>query len=279
MTTGQDGAGDGDVGGLSWLTNAAQNTVRSAATPAGTPSAAEAGSGNDWLAAAKSSGHTKLKPNQGATGARRASNGNAAPAGWMSSGKLGLPTGSDSDEDGGGGPVTAIAGKPKKGKQTGEAASGPGGWLSSGALGVPAEDAGDEDGDGDGGGDGRAVMVTMDTQTEDDIEAVTERGDAPKLPPWAKPWTPPPKPEALPDDTPEAPSEKEVSWPSSMTLPTLHTMDFRGKTTWLQCASGNSQVHHFFQPLLRRTTQSFVSLPDHKLSRQEQRKRRVLPGS
>eukprot|EP00752_Nemacystus_decipiens_P003979 g3644.t1 len=213
VTTGQGHADEGSSGGLSWLTNVAQDTVPPTATPTGASSAAEAGSGNDWLAAAKSSGQAKLKPTQGAIGVRRASNGTAAPAGWMSSGKLGLPSGGDSDEDGGGGSGAAVPGKSKKSKQIREAAvsaaSGPGGWLSSGALGAPTEDESDEDGDGDGGGHGRAVMVTMDTQTEDDIEAVTERGDAPKLPPWAKPWTPPPKPEVAPDDPPEESSEKE----------------------------------------------------------------------
>eukprot|EP00752_Nemacystus_decipiens_P017433 g15627.t1 len=212
VTTGQDHADEGGGGGLSWLTNVAQDTVPPTATPTGASSAAEAGSGNDWLAAAKSSGQAKLKPTQGAIGVRRASNGTAAPAGWMSSGKLGLPSGGDSDEDGGGG-SDATATKANKRKRSrarpSSSVGGPAGWLSSGALGAPTEDESDEDGDGDGGGHGRAVMVTMDTQTEDDIEAVTERGDAPKLPPWAKPWTPPPKPEVAPDDPPEESSEKE----------------------------------------------------------------------
>eukprot|EP00903_Cladosiphon_okamuranus_P006527 g6378.t1 len=209
VTTAQ-GDNGGDDGGMSWLTSAVQNTAHPAKPPAGASSAAEAASGNDWLAAAASSGQPKLKPTQGATGARRASSGNAATAGWMSSGKLGLPAGSDSDEDGA---ATAVTSNSKKGKQTKEAAvsaaSGAGGWLGSGALGVPVGDESDEDGDGDGGGDGRPVMTAMETQTEDDIEAVTARGDTSKLPPWAKPWTPPPKPEVVPDGPPEEPPEKE----------------------------------------------------------------------
>lgn len=227
VTTGQKDVGEGDGGGLSWLTEAAGDPAHPAATPVGTPPAAEVDSGNDWLAAAKSTCQAKLKPTQSAIGNRRASNGNAAPAGWMSSGKLGLPAGSDSDEDGGSGSVAAVgaAAKPRKGKQVRDAAAsvagGAGGWLGSAALGVPAEDESDGDGDVEDSGDGRAVMATTETQTEEDIAAVTERGDAPKLPPWAKPWTPPAKPEVVPDDAPEAPSEKEVRLPSKIILSKL----------------------------------------------------------
>ncbi|CAN0572191.1 unnamed protein product, partial [Ectocarpus sp. 12 AP-2014] len=78
-------------------------------------------------------------------------------------------------------------------------ASGPEGWLSSGALGVPEEERDDDD-DG-GGGDGQPILVTMETQTEDDIEGVTERGNVSKLPPWAKPYVPPPKDDVVPKST------------------------------------------------------------------------------
>lgn len=195
---------------------------------AATSSSAAANSpveGDDWLAIAKSSSQTKRKSLSGPAAGRSKAAAPAAPGGWMSSGKLGLSTGDESDEknvDKAGGLATTTAKPKKKKKQTkgpsSAAAGGPGGWLGSGALGVPTEDdEDDEDGGGDGGvgsDDGRGVAVTIETQTEDDIEAVTERGaaekaSATKLPPWAKPWTPPPKPEVVP----EAPAEKEVIQP------------------------------------------------------------------
>ena len=178
-----DGNGDGDGGGLSWLTQAAGSPAPS----------------------------TRHKSPQSTVASKKS---NATPTGggggWMSSGKFGLPIEDDSDRDGDGGPK-----KPKKGKQAGgavSAASGPGGWLGSGALGAPTGEESDEDDDGGGDG-GRAVMVTTETQTEDDIEEVTKNGGARKLPPWAKPWTPPPKPEVVPDAAPEVPPEKEVNAP------------------------------------------------------------------
>ena len=215
-TDGGDGNGNGDGGGLSWLTNVGGSPVPTAA-PIGKSSTSEDNAGNDWLAAATSSGQTKNKPPQSAAASKRGSptpTSDSGGGGWMSSGKLGLPTGDDSDEDGENGPVAAAA-KPKKGKQTGggvSAASGPGGWLGSGGLGIPAEEESDEDDGGGGGGGGRAVMVTMETQTEDDIEEVTKNGGTRKLPPWAKPWTPPPKPEVVPDPVPEPSIEKGVRW-------------------------------------------------------------------
>ena len=192
--------------------------------------------GDDWLALAKSSGQAKRKSPPSPTARHSVV---ASPGGWMSSGKLGLPTDDDSDEGaagkpgGGGGSTGAAPAKPKKHKkragQSSPTAGGPAGWLSSGALGIPAEDESDDDdgdGDGDGGGGGgsddrRGVGVTIETQTEDDIQAVTDQGaikkeTAPKLPPWAKPWTPPPKPEVVPETAPEVTSaagggtEKEV---------------------------------------------------------------------
>ncbi len=180
--------------------------------------------GDDWLAVATSSGQAKRKSPPGPSARPLVAAAPATQGGWMSAGKLGLPTGDDSDEDGagkiGGGGSTAVAvATPKKKKKTGPSsptAGGPGGWLGSGALGVPVEDDNDEDSRDGGGGDdsGRGAAVTIETQTEDDIGAVTERGavekgDAPKLPPWAKPWTPPPKPEVVPDAKPE-----EASAPS-----------------------------------------------------------------
>lgn len=190
--------------------------------------------GGDWLVVARTSGQNKRKSSPDPS-ARSAAAALATQGGWMSSGKLGLSTRDDSDDDVGGrmrsgGSTAAAASAPKKKRKHGASsptASGPGGWLSSGVLGVPvddnsSEDRGDGVGDGGGGNDyGRGIGVTVETQTEDDIKAVTEegtieKGNAPKLPPWAKPWTPPPKPEVIPNTNSEmasAPSggtEKEV---------------------------------------------------------------------
>lgn len=192
--------------------------------------------GDDWLAIAKSSGQAKPLHNPAA----RRSVAVPAPGGWMSSGKLGLSTEDGSDEDvagktSGGGGSGSSGGNPiptkkkKKKEQLSVSASGPGGWLSSGALGVAVEDESDDDDDDDGGGpgggdageNGRGVAVTIETQTEEDIESITKRGatekaNVPKLPPWAKPYVPPPKPETEPDAAPGKASapreevEKEV---------------------------------------------------------------------
>ena len=156
----------------------------------------------------------------------------------MSSGKLGISTEDDSDQDDTGklgGPSASGTSKSKKKekkkekkKKTVEAAVS-GGWLGSGALGLPAGDESDSDEEESDGGGGQGVGVTIETQTEDDIEAVTEGGaiekdNAPKLPPWAKAWTPPPKPEVVPDAAPEvtsAPAEeadKQVIMPVCLIL-------------------------------------------------------------
>lgn len=199
---------DGDKGGLSWLTDAAGNTGPAAATPTGASSAAEPESEGDWLSVAKSSVRTLSKSRVVGPAANAALS--AAPGGWMSSGKLGVSTEDDSDQDDTG-KVGRGSAKSKKKRQAREAASTAsvsGGWLGSGGLGIPAEDeSGDEDEESHGGG-GHGVGVTIETQTEDDIEAAIEggaieKGDAPKLPPWAKPWVPPPKPEVVPDAVPE----------------------------------------------------------------------------
>lgn len=210
------GGGDGGDVGLSWLTNVAESQAPATAKPTGASSPAERESGSDWLSVAKSSGQSQSKPRVTAPAANPAAS--AAPGGWMSSGKVGIWTVDDSDQDDpgkvGGGSAAATA-KNKKKKQAGEAtsaASVPGGWLGTGALGVPTEDEryGDDD-RSDGGGHG--VGVTIETQTADDIEAVTkgraiEKENAPTLPPWAKRWVPPPKPEVVPDAAPEVASEE-----------------------------------------------------------------------
>ncbi|CAM9451765.1 unnamed protein product, partial [Hapterophycus canaliculatus] len=176
----------GDGGGLDWLTQVAgkdtASAINNAAPSTAGMDAGKADVGVDWLAAARSS-----KPNNKTAAVNRASITEAAPSGWMSSGKLGLSAGNDSDED------RTDSTKAKKQKETRgsvRAAGMPGGWLSSGALGAPAEDSGGEDG-ADGGNAERAVMVTTGTQTEDDIESATKAENGPKLPPWAKPWVPP----------------------------------------------------------------------------------------
>lgn len=179
---------------------------------------AEADGGlEDWLSVAKASGQKKNKPQANAPPAKRAA-APAVPAGWMSSGKLGLPA-DDDDEDFAGKPsegegsAAAAAGassrkKRKKARGSVSNASGPGGWLTSGALGV--EPRGESDDDDDDAGDGqptaRGEGITIETQTEDDIEAVTKSGvvekvGESKLPPWAKPHVPPPKTEKV-EDTP-----------------------------------------------------------------------------
>ena len=233
---GTDEQGDSNgEGGLDWLTSVATGNSTASVTSAQAtePSAAPAVNGSaieddDWLAVAKSTSQASRHKSHNSSPATRSSAAAApaAPGGWMSSGKLGLPTGGGSDEgDAGetGDGSTNTKNRKKQPRKAASSAGGPTGWLGSGALGVPAEDGSDEEdvGDGDGGGgggngDGRGVGVTIETQTEDDIQAVTEKGaiekdKAPKLPPWAKPWVPPPKPEVEPDDTPEvtsAPAEE-----------------------------------------------------------------------
>lgn len=245
VATGQGDNGDG--GGLSWLTQAAGDPAPSAtAALTGTSSAAEADSGNDWLTIAQSSGKKKTISTPSATAAKGAVGGSAAPGGWMSSGKLGVPTGDDSDDDdaGKGAATTAKSKKKNRAKGAVSAASGPGGWLNSGALGVPTEDDSDEDG---GDGSIQPMLVTIETQTEDDIDAITERGSAPALPPWAKRWTPKPQPEDVPDAAPEPASQKEVSWVRGRSHPLdiisryqrcsaipvrMHFCDFRVLSHW-----------------------------------------------
>lgn len=227
------GPGDEDGGGgLSWLTQAAGSSGSGTTAPAASSSVPvdsgndglEAGGGlDDWLNVAKSSGQTKRK--SVATVAAPAATG-----GWMSLGKLGISTEDYSDQDdagktgGGGSAVTKLKKKKKQAAQTSADTSGPGGWLSSGALGAPAEDeSGDED---SGGGEtDRGVGVTIETQTEEDIEAVTKggttgKGNAPKLPPWAKPYVPPPKPEVVPVPPPEANSAPQGA-PETQVLATV----------------------------------------------------------
>ncbi|CAM9447366.1 unnamed protein product [Ectocarpus sp. 8 AP-2014] len=232
----QDGEASGGSDGLSWLTQAADSHKPSAAA-SGIPSTAgvdssEGDAGADWLAVAKSSGQAKRSP-----AVKRPSVGAAAPGGWMSSGKLGLSTGDGSDDDQAG--KTSGSGgvaKPKKKKKARGSVSGtggPGGWLSSGALGVPAKDESDEEEGSGGDNDRRGAAVTIETQTDDDIEAATrgaaEKGNTRKLPPWAKPYVPPdPIPEVVPDTAAEPTIEKQELEPAGS----------GGVPSWLAAVAG-----------------------------------------
>ena len=227
MTTGQE---DGNGGSLAFLTETVGDPARTTTAPT-TSSAAEVDldGGKDWSAVANSNSETKRKLRVNASTAT----GNAAPAspappaspsGWTSSRTVAISTEDDSGQEnickaGAGASATSTAAtrKPTKWKQAGvfeSAASRIGGWLRPRGLGVPTEDENDHD-EG-GGGDFQGVRVTIETQTDDDVRAVTqgmaiEEGDGSKLPPGAKPWVPSPKRQVAPDPAPEvksAPSEE-----------------------------------------------------------------------
>lgn len=218
--TANTGDSDSGGGGLSWLTSVAEQPASGTSAPTATSpgadgAAAIGGDPDDWLAAATSSGQTKRKKNVTATAAK-GSAAPAAPGGWLSSGKLGVSTkdGSDSDEDDatGRGAAAATKGKKrKKARRSASAASGAEGWLASGTLGAPAEDESDDEEDSDGGRR-KAILVSAETQTDDDIQAIVERGVVPKLPPWAKPYVPPRKPEEVPAVAAEEAVKEDVSW-------------------------------------------------------------------
>lgn len=216
-------------GGLGWLTNVAagNSTPLAASARASTPSSAPAAKsesddvqGDDWLTVAKSTGQTKRTSHNGPDTRSSVAAPSAAPGGWMSSGKLGAPTGNGSDENDTGRTGGGSTKKKKPTRRSSSSMGGAAGWLGSGALGVPTEDESDKDdvgaGSGGGGDGSRGVGVTIETQTEDDIEAVTkggatESGNAPKLPPWAKPWVPSAEPKVVIDIPPEvttAPTEE-----------------------------------------------------------------------
>lgn len=247
-TTGQ-GTGDGDGGGLSWLTSVAERPGSGPSARADTSSANGVGAGgadpDDWLSVAQSSGQTKRKQNVTATGAKGGA-APAAPGGWLSSGNLGVSTkgSSDSDDDVAGGGAATATTKRKKRKQargSASAVSGPVGWLASGALGAPAEDESDDDGEGSDGRN-KPILVTVETQTDNDIEAIVERGDVPKLPPWAKPYAPPPKPEPVPDVAAEVAvtAQEDVSSKDTL-LPRPVTL--RDHECWSVIAARNPFLH------------------------------------
>lgn len=225
---------------MNWLAQAASGStvagVPKPAKPKHSPPEVPAAAGDvgggkgglSWLSAATQSGgeQARSKPRRTSTVKPNGATPAAAPGGWMTSGKLGVSTEDDGDENNdpngskGGGAGGAAVGRKKasraskkKGKVSVPAASGPGGWLAAGSLGVPVDEESDEQEEGGGNG-GRAVMVTAETQTEEDIEGIVKRGDAPKLPPWAKVWVPP-VPEVVKaveaEDGKAAGDEKDVS--------------------------------------------------------------------
>lgn len=195
--------------------------------------ATSSGGGLDWLTAATADGQAKPKPRRASLKpGRKASITAISAGGWLTSGKLGVSTEDDSDRDVGDASGSGSRGKTgasttKKEKKNVAAvstaaavASAPGGWLASGTLGIPADDESDQNVDSVGGDgeNGRRTMVSGETQTEDNIEAIVKRGLEPKLPPWAKRWTPPPEPEVVPNAAPEqssvggGDSQKEVTY-------------------------------------------------------------------
>ncbi|CAM9687327.1 unnamed protein product [Scytosiphon promiscuus] len=226
-----EAAGNAEAGEeVDWLGAALQGT--SLAVGSSKPAAEKAGTidvqqgGDDWLAIAKSTNHKKRESKSRSTVDPPAAA--SAASGWMSSGKLGLPAGDDSEED-----VASKIGvsgstdrrssrgrttskKKKKTGQTSPTTSGPAGWLSAGALGIPTEDESDDNSAGSSRGGGvsdrvKGQAVTIETQTEEDIATITKGGvvekpNSPKLPPWAKPWVPPAEPEAAPDPAPDTSS-------------------------------------------------------------------------
>lgn len=215
--------GDSNGGGISWVTETAGDPNKATTPPTGTSSNAEVDSdpGNDWLAAAASNDQTKQKPRVAASTAEATASSPAAPGGWMLTRTVGVSTEDGSAQNNAGkagagasAVNNAAATKPRKwkGRVFASAARRIGGWLSPRALGVPTGDESvDRDDDEGGDGDFQGVRVTIETQTDDDIEAVTERwatekGGGSKLPPWAKPWVPSPKHQVVPDPAPEATS-------------------------------------------------------------------------
>lgn len=271
------------------------------ATPARSPASGAAGAavsdasggggGLDWLTAAKAGAQAGVggaKTRRGSLKeARKASVSATAPGGWMTSGKLGVSTEDASDDDAAGGVKVDNGGTKKRGAResgkkaikegksaggAGEAApaasSGAGGWLASGKLGVKLDDEESDQGDAvDRGDTSCPVMVSLETQTENDIEGIVKRENEPKLPPWAKRWTPPaPEPEEVPPEpTPEAAdgrgSAKEVHIVSSKKMQLVKRTRYRMTAMrfafWIEC-----MVDHRFRVCKSRTTQPRFLRPD-----------------
>lgn len=214
-----DDKGDDGSGGLDWLAQAAIGSTARPATdkleaPPATAATSQSGEtptedgGLSWLTAAITPGGAQTKttrvddtaPYTNTVKRKKSSTAAAVSGGWMTSVKLGLGSGEGGMEDNdavGKSTEDSAQGqnKPKKAKKDSPSvsASGPGGWLVSGGHEMFLDRESDVDDLEDGGG-GSQAAVTVETQTEDDIEGIVKKAAAPKLPPWAKPWTPPPPP-------------------------------------------------------------------------------------
>lgn len=193
---GRDGGGHvgSDGGRLCRFTKGAGPPLM-ASTPISKPSTTEAISVHERVPAERTSPDTVRQLHKSFSASKRVINGDDES---VSSGKLALPVGGDADGDEGGGLLAAPASPKKGGKARGaiSAHTGPGGKLNSGARGVPAEAKMEHHACG-GVGDCRGVMVTTETQTEDNIREAHPRGNALNLMPWAKRWVLPLKPEIL----------------------------------------------------------------------------------
>ena len=201
------------------------------------------GSGIDWLVDAAASEKTEARVREGREGRHpNAMTAAATSGGWLTSSKLGVSTEKDSgDEEGAGGVCDSGYGlstgrKPKSGIEmmsssaTTPTATGPGGWLASGTLGVSVDDESETSAqDGDGGMRG-FFTVSEETQTEEDIEEVANKGTGSNLLPWAKPWTAPPEPDVTGDLVP--PRDKDSK--KQVTRYCTAALLFRGERSTLQ---------------------------------------------
>lgn len=135
--------------------------------------------------------------------------------GWLVAGKMGLSADDSDDNDtkltdssGVGGTASQTtpgknamkSAKKKRGEGGGPEMVAPlggaSGWLTAavatGQLGVPGDDDEDKGGDTNPSDEGHSPGVTVETQTDENIEQAIKESTKPSLPPWAKPWTSPP---------------------------------------------------------------------------------------
>lgn len=135
--------------------------------------------------------------------------------GWIVAGKMGLSADDSDDKDtkltdpsGVGGTTSQTtpgkkainSAKKKRGEGGGPEMVAPlggaSGWLTAavatGQLGVPGDDDEDKDRDANPDDEGPSPGVTVETQTDENIEQAMKESTGPRLPPWAKPWTSPP---------------------------------------------------------------------------------------
>lgn len=227
--------------------------------------------GSDWLALA-ASGAPINTLSASAPSAPRPKPPIGKPArrnsgrGWITDGKLGLlvddevfPT---RDTGQGGAQVTKTPAKnaptPAKERITGDfAESRPGGWLTaavtSGRLGAPGDGHQNDD---DTSVDGEPSHgITIETQTDENIEQAVKDSTKPKLPPWAKPWSPPRAPIVdlhLPtDETPRAEDKRGTKPESSPTM----QIDWISKATTdspCSAAQGTKSLYILVEQLWKR---------------------------